>query len=143
MPGRAPHESNPILASLRLLSSSERANRMEDLSTIWREREREKGRSFRFATPNLSSPRKLGKASFVTLFASYSPFDPCSWNYIRIRYITERSERKREEYWGKGLYYDTSMREVINNRDENGIKYLFLTANFHARLLIFVNATRR
>lgn len=65
---------------------------------VYGEKERENGRSFRFATPNLSSPRKLGKASFVTLFASYSPFDPCSWNYIRIRYITERSERKREEY---------------------------------------------
>lgn len=124
MPGRAPHESNPILGFLRLLS---RPHRMEDLSCMEGERERENGRSFRFATPNLSSPRKLGKASYVTLFASYHPFlviplfDPCSWNYIRIRYITAKLERKRGgKVSRESIYCNTSMGEIVNGGMKEG-----------------------
>ena len=58
MPGRAPHESNPILASLRLLSSSERANRMEDLSSVWRERERERA-EFSFRDTEFIFPEEI------------------------------------------------------------------------------------
>lgn len=94
---------------------------------VYRGRERENGRSFRFATPNLSSPRKLGKASYVTLFASYHPFlviplfDPCSWNYIRIRYITGKLERKRGgKVSRESIYCNTSMGEIVNGGMKEG-----------------------
>lgn len=102
MPGRVPHESNPILGFL----PSKREHRIKDQIR----REGENGRSFRFATPNLSSPRKLGKASFVTPFASYHLLLlllSSSLPSIRaLGYDISRESWKEngvEKYWGKGF----------------------------------------
>lgn len=107
MPGRVPHESNPILGFLPLLPSFQ--TRAQDKRSG--SREGENGRSFRFATPNLSSPRKLGKASFVTPFASYHLLLllllSSSLPSIRaLGYDISRGSWKEngvEKYWGKGF----------------------------------------
>lgn len=77
MPGRAPHESNPILGFLRLLSSSERAHRIEDLPRMWRERERERT-EFSFRDTEFIFPEEIRKAILRGAFRELPPTLPSS-----------------------------------------------------------------
>lgn len=70
MPGRAPHESNPILGFLRLLS---RPHRMEDLSCMEGERERERA-EFSFRDTEFIFPEEIRKGILRHAFRELPPF---------------------------------------------------------------------